>query len=100
VIALQGVAAKVAEGNAEGNTGALTPRILRMVSGVAVLVVGCVLGLFGAFTLLYGGEEGSTGDSASVSIGGRFYDANLAGGVALALGASLITIAVLVLRRR
>jgi hypothetical protein len=69
------------------------------VSGLAVFLAGCVLSLYGAFTLLYGGEEGSSGDSADVTIGGRFVDATLVGGVAVAIGASLIAIAVLVLRR-
>jgi hypothetical protein len=75
-------------------------RIARTVGSVALLLLGSLFGLYGAFTLLYGGEEGSSGDEVAVNLGGRDYDANLVGVVALGIALLLTIPAVLLLRRR
>ena len=74
-------------------------RIARTAGGVALLLVGSLFGLYGAFTMLYGGEEGSSGDEVVVNFGGRDYDADLVGVVALGIALALIIPAVLLIRR-
>jgi len=75
-------------------------QIVRTAGSVALLLVGSLFGLYGAFTLLYGGEEGSSGDEVVVNFGGKAYDANLVGALALGVALLLTIPALLLLRRR
>ena len=50
--------------------------------GLALLAGGVLLGLYGLFAILYGGDSGGTGDTY-VTIGGHETDADLVGAIAL-----------------
>jgi hypothetical protein len=56
-----------------------------------LLLTGVLLGLYGLFAILYGGDSGSNGNTY-VKFSGHEVDADLAGTVALAL-ACLVTVA-------
>ncbi len=71
-------------------------RILRVAAGLVFLALGGLLGLYGAFAILYR-EHG--GGNTYVTLGGHQIDADLAGVIALLLGSPLILIAITFLRR-
>jgi divalent metal cation (Fe/Co/Zn/Cd) transporter len=58
------------------------PRAVGLVVGLALLASGVLLGLYGLFAILYGGDSGGTGDTY-VTIAGHETDADLAGALAL-----------------
>lgn len=68
----------------------------RRVLGVALLIGGILLALYGLFAVLYNGDGGNT----YVSVAGHEIDADLAGAIALAIGLALLVAGVLILRRR
>jgi hypothetical protein len=67
----------------------------RILLGLAVLVWGAVFGLYGLIAVVYDSDAGS---DASVGLFGREVDADLVGGVALALALGVVVCALLILR--
>src|SRR6266581_1291144 len=70
--------------------------LIRVAAGLVFLALGGLLGLYGAFAILYR-EHG--GGNTYVTLGGHQIDADLAGVIALLLGSLLILIAITFLRR-
>jgi hypothetical protein len=68
------------------------------VAAAACAAVGVLLGLYGAFALIYRGDEG--GGDTYVTLAGRRVDAGAVGAVSLALGVGLVVAAVAARRRR
>ena len=71
-------------------------RFARVLLGLALLVWAGVLALYGLLAIAY---EGDSGGDAQVEISGRDLDADLVGGIALALAGVAILAGLLVLRR-
>ena len=65
----------------------------RRVLGVVLLLAGVLIGLYGLFAILYGGDSGGNRDTY-VKFGGHEIDADLVGALALLL-ASVVTFAAL-----
>ena len=59
-------------------------RVLGAVLGVVLLLAGLLLGLYGLFAILYGGDSGGNGNTY-VALGGHEIDADLVGPVAPSL---------------
>ena len=70
-------------------------RVARVLLGLALLVWAAVLGLYGLFAIMYDPDGG--GD-AYIGIAGRDLDADLVGGIALALAVAALLAGVLLLR--
>jgi hypothetical protein len=73
-------------------------RVIRAVIGLALLVLGVVLALYGLFAILYGGD--SRGTDTYVAIAGHTMDAGLAGAIALLIAFFAILLSLMVLRRK
>jgi hypothetical protein len=71
-------------------------RSARVLLGLALLVWAGVLALYGLFAIVY---EGDGGADARVEVSGRDLDADLVGGIALALAVAAILAGAIVLRR-
>jgi hypothetical protein len=70
--------------------------MLRHVLSVPLIVVGALIGLYGVFALIYNGDgSGPT----SITIAGSKVDADLVGGISLAVAAALIGSGVIAARR-
>ena len=65
----------------------------RRILGVVLLLAGVLLGLYGLFAILYGGDSGGNGNTY-VKFGGHEIDADLVGALAL-LVACVVTLAAL-----
>ena len=74
---------------------ALARRFARVLLGLALLVWAAVLALYGLFAIVYDPDGG--GD-AYIGISGREVDADLVGGIALALAVAALLAGVLLLR--
>jgi divalent metal cation (Fe/Co/Zn/Cd) transporter len=72
-------------------------RSASLVVGIALLAAGILLGLYGLFAILYGGDSGGSGD-AYVMFGGREIDADLVGAIALLLAFLLLLAAIPLLK--
>ena len=67
----------------------------RYLLSVPLIVIGALIALYGAFALIYNGDgSGPT----SITIAGTNVDAQLAGGISLAIAAALIASGVLATR--
>ena len=66
--------------------------------GVVLLTAACILGLYGLFVILYGGESG--GGDTYVELAGRRIDADLVGAGAMLLAVAGMLASLHVLRRR
>jgi ABC-type sugar transport system permease subunit len=73
-------------------------RALGLLIGLVLLVGGIVLGLYGLFAILYGGDGGGSGDTY-VSFGGHEIDAGLAGAVSLLVAFLAIVFSIFFLKR-
>jgi ABC-type sugar transport system permease subunit len=73
-------------------------RRLRSLVFLALLALSLLLGIYGLFAVLYGGDSGGNGDTY-VTVGGRQVDAQLAGAVALLVSLIAILVARAILRR-
>lgn len=71
---------------------------VRFLVGFLGLLAGAVIGLMGAFIILYSGEEGSEGNTY-VNLGGSRIDADIVGVPVLVVGLIGMTLALLLLRR-
>lgn len=69
----------------------VAPNRIGAVLGVALLLAGVLLGLYGLFAIVYSGDSGGNGNTY-VKFSGHEVDADLAGVVALVL-ACLVTVA-------
>ncbi len=76
-------------------TGDSRRRFARVLLGLALLVWAAVLALYGLFAIVYDADGG--GD-AYIGISGREVDADLVGGIALALAVAALLAGVLLLR--
>jgi hypothetical protein len=74
-------------------------RVLAIVSAIALLAAGALLGLYGLFAILYRGDSGGSGDTY-VTLAGHEIDADLVGAVALLLAFSVTLLSVRILRRK
>ena len=72
-------------------------RALRLAVGLMLGAVGTLLGLYGLLAILY---RDHSGGSTYVTVFGHQRDAHLVGAVSLLAATLLITVAVLLLRRR
>jgi len=72
-------------------------RALRLAVGLMLGAVGALLGLYGLLAILY---RDHSGGSTYVTVFGHQRDAHLVGAVSLLVATLLITVAVLLLRRR
>ena len=72
--------------------GAETANVVKFLFGLGLLLVAILLGLYGLFAILYGGDSG--GGDTYVTIGRHEIDADLVGVLALLL-ASLAGVAAL-----
>jgi divalent metal cation (Fe/Co/Zn/Cd) transporter len=72
--------------------------VLRVAVGLVLLALGALLGLYGLFAILYGGD--SRGGNTYVKFGGHKIDADLAGAVSLFSAVVVISAAFFILRRR
>jgi hypothetical protein len=70
---------------------------MRRVAGLALVAGGLLLGLYGLFALLYGGDSG--GGDTYVTFAGHDLDAGVAGAVALLLAFLLLLAAIPFLKR-
>jgi hypothetical protein len=70
---------------------------VRRVAGLALLAGGVLLGPYGLFALLYGGDSG--GRDTYVTFAGHELDAGVAGAIALLLALLLLLAAVPLLKR-
>jgi divalent metal cation (Fe/Co/Zn/Cd) transporter len=66
--------------------------------GLALLAGGILLGLYGLFAILYGGDSGGTGDTY-IAIAGHESDADLVGAVALLIALFLLLASLPFLKR-
>jgi hypothetical protein len=73
-------------------------RAVGLIVGLILLVGGLLLGLYGLFALLYGGDSGRNGDTY-VKLGGHEIDAGLVGAVALVIAALTVALSIVLLRR-
>jgi hypothetical protein len=73
-------------------------RVIRAVIGLALLVLGVLLALYGLFAILYGGDSGGT--DTYVTIARHRTDAGLAGVIALSIAFFAILLSLMVLRRK
>jgi divalent metal cation (Fe/Co/Zn/Cd) transporter len=73
-------------------------KALGLLVGLMLVAGGVLLGLYGLFALLYGGENGGTGDTY-VKLGGREIDAGVVGAIALLIAFLLLLAAVPFLKR-
>jgi hypothetical protein len=73
-------------------------RAAGLLVGLALLAGGALLGLYGLFAILYGGDSGGTGDTY-VTIAGHETDADLVGAVALLIALSLFLASLPFLKR-
>jgi formate hydrogenlyase subunit 3/multisubunit Na+/H+ antiporter MnhD subunit len=76
---------------------AASRRVLGAVVGVVLLLAGLLLGLYGLFAILYGGDSGDRGNTY-VEFGGHEIDADLVGAVFLLLALLVALAAITVLR--
>lgn len=74
-------------------------RLVRTLLGLVLLMAGVLLGLYGLFAILYGGDSGGSGDTY-VKFGGHEIDADLAGAISLLLGFLTTLASILFLARR
>jgi hypothetical protein len=73
-------------------------RAVGLVVGLALLASGVLLGLYGLFAILYGGDSGGTGDTY-VTIAGHETDAGLVGAIALLVALFLLLASLPFLKR-
>ena len=72
-------------------------RALRILVGLALLIGGILLALYGLFALLYGGDSGGT--DTYVTIAGHRTDAGLVGAIALLIAFFALVFATMLLYR-
>jgi hypothetical protein len=63
--------------------GAEMARVVKLLFGLGLLLVAILVGLYGLFAILYGGDSG--GGDSYVTVGGHKIDADLVGVLALLL---------------
>ena len=74
------------------------PRLIGILIGIALLVLGALLALYGLFAILYGGDSGGGADTY-VTLAGRELDAGLAGAIALLIAFFAILFSTMLLHR-
>jgi divalent metal cation (Fe/Co/Zn/Cd) transporter len=74
-------------------------RVARLVVGLALLVGGVVIGVYGLFALLYNGDCQRDCGDVYVTIDGHRMNANHVGWIVLAIAASAIVLGGWLLRR-
>jgi ABC-type sugar transport system permease subunit len=74
-------------------------RLIGRLLGLALLVGGVLLALYGLFAILYRGDSGGSGDTY-MTIAGHEMDAGLAGAIALLIAFFAILFSAMFLRRR
>lgn len=72
----------------------------RLLLGVLLLAGGVLIGLYGLFAILYNGDCQRDCGNVYVTFFGRQMNANMVGGVALAVALALLFTSVWFLRRR
>lgn len=68
-------------------------RATHVVIALMLLAGGALLGLYGLFAILYGGDNGGSGETY-VKIGGHEIDADLAGAIALVLALFAVLVSI------
>jgi ABC-type sugar transport system permease subunit len=72
-------------------------RGIGLLTGIALLALAVLLGLYGLFAVLYGGDSGGSGDTY-VTIADHEIDADVAGAIALLIACFTLALSAVFLR--
>jgi ABC-type sugar transport system permease subunit len=72
---------------------------VKFLFGLGLLLVAMLVGLYGVFAILYGGDSRGSGDTY-VTIAGHEMDADLAGAIALLIAFFTVLFSTMLLRRQ